>query len=43
MVNERIILRDATEHERQEQALAMASDMLDLVGNAFGGARAQDA
>jgi AcrR family transcriptional regulator len=43
MVNERIILRDATEHERQEQALAMASDMLDLVGNAFGGARVQDA
>ena len=43
MVNERIILRDAPEHERREQALAMASEMLDLVGTAFGNARGDDA
>ena len=43
MVNERIILRDAPEHERHEQALAMASEMLDLVGTAFGNARGDDA
>lgn len=38
MVNERIILRDVPGHERQQQALAMASEMLDLVGTAFGNA-----
>jgi AcrR family transcriptional regulator len=36
MVNERIILRDVPENERHSQALAMANDMLDLVGRAFG-------
>lgn len=37
MVNERIILRDIPEHERRSQALAMASDMLDLVSSVFSG------
>jgi AcrR family transcriptional regulator len=38
MVNERIILSDVPDHERPARALAMADDMLDLVGTAFGGA-----
>jgi len=38
MVNERIILRDIPERERPAMALAMANDMLDLVGTAFGSA-----
>lgn len=42
MVNERIILRDVPEHERRVQALAMASEMLDLVGRAFGAERQPD-
>ncbi len=37
MVNERIILSDVPEHERPLRALAMANEMLDLVGTAFGG------
>jgi len=36
MVNERVILRDVPDGERQERAMAMAADMLDLVGIAFG-------
>lgn len=36
MVNERVILMDVPEPERRARALAMASDMLDLVGQAFG-------
>jgi AcrR family transcriptional regulator len=37
MVNERMILRDTPDHERPARALAMANEMLDLVGTAFGG------
>jgi hypothetical protein len=36
-VNERVILRDVPDQERTVRALAMANDMLDLVGTAFGG------
>jgi AcrR family transcriptional regulator len=43
MVNEHIILREVPEPERREQALSMASEMLDLVGTAFGNTRAGDA
>lgn len=43
MVNERIILRDVPEHERLWRALAMAQDVLDLLSEAFGGARRQGA
>lgn len=39
MVNERVILREVAGRERREQALAMASEMLDLVGTAFGSQR----
>lgn len=37
MVNERVILRDVPDQQRTVRALAMANDMLDLVGTAFGG------
>ncbi len=43
MVNERIILRDVPDDERPFRALAMANDMLDLVGEAFGTADRQGA
>jgi len=36
MVNERVILRDVPEAERRDRAMAMADEMLELVGNAFG-------
>lgn len=36
MVNERVILQQVAEHERRPRALAMADEMLDLVGTAFG-------
>ncbi|MEZ5572104.1 MAG: TetR/AcrR family transcriptional regulator [Halioglobus sp.] len=36
MVNERVILQDVPEQERQTRALAMADDMLELVGTVFG-------
>jgi len=36
IVNERIILLDAPAQERHARALAMADEMLDLVGRAFG-------
>lgn len=36
MVNERIILRDVPEAERPARAMAMADEMLELVGLAFG-------
>ncbi len=38
MVNERIILHDVPDHERPLRALAMAHDVLDLLGTAFGSA-----
>lgn len=41
LVNERIILTDTPVHERRPRALAMADEMLDLVGTAFG-AESQD-
>jgi AcrR family transcriptional regulator len=36
MVNDRMILSDVPDHERPARALAMADEMLDLVGAAFG-------
>ncbi len=36
MVNERVILQNVPERERRPRALAMADEMLDLVGTAFG-------
>lgn len=41
MVNERIILQNVREDERRPRALAMADEMLDLVGTAFGSASEQ--
>jgi len=39
LVNERIILNAVSGHERRERALAMADEVLDLLGTAFGAAR----
>jgi AcrR family transcriptional regulator len=39
MVSERIILQNVPEHERRPRALAMADEMLDLVGTAFSEAK----
>jgi len=41
MVNEHVILQNVPEHERRPRALAMADEMLDLVGTAFGQASQQ--